>query len=337
MIGIGSIRLLLAVSVLLLHADVVPFPVAQIAVLTFFYISGFLMERSLKRYATWQGFILNRLLRLLPTFLLISVATWLIIVNSSEEFRQSFGFIYLREASSYSSEAKPPISAFAAMEFQWETPYLGFESELVPQAWSIGNEIVYYATVPLLALMRLRGLITLVCISLAFLGTQLWQRGDDFDYIIYTNILAMYSFFLAGNLTSRFLSQGIMVETSLKQVSRWLVPALIIGSYFLQPSDYHAYPVVIGYTLILSLFITLGFFAEKEPSGDVEPAFSRLLGGASYPLYMSHMIVIGCLNYLSLLHLPILIITSLSLALVIHLLLDRPLERWRGHFRARSI
>ena len=330
MIGIGSIRLLLAISVLLLHGDFVRFEVAQIAVLTFFYISGFLMERSFTRYSSWQRFVFNRLLRLLPSLLLVSLATWLIIVNSSEEFRRSFGYIYLREATSYGPETPPPLTALATFEFDERLPYMGFQGELVPQSWSIGNEIVYYLTIPLLALLGLRWLILLTSLSVAFFLGQLIVRGDEFDYAIYTNLLSTYSFFIIGYLVSHLVKRDFQVPKVLQQISALLAPALIVASYFLKLSESLSPLIVNCYVITLSTLITLGFLVRvKGSNSEVEPAISRLFGSLSYPLYVSHMIVIGYLNHYSLLSPALLIATAFLLALAIYSLVDRPLEHWR--------
>lgn len=335
MLGLGSVRLLLAISVLLLHADFVTFEVAQIAVLTFFFISGFLMERSFPLYSSWQRFIFNRLLRLLPSFLFVALLTWLIIVTTSDDFRRSFAFIYLRPAAGYGPEVHPPLSALASTEIDWKLPYLGFESELVPQAWSIGNEIIYYLTIPLLALLGLRWLLVIASLSIAFLGSQLLLRGDDFDYAIYTNLLATFSFFLAGYLTSRFLDQRVLVPHRLRRVSAFLALTLIVASYLLVVPDSLSIPIVIAYVVILSALVVLGFLINgRRPGAEAESALSRLLGDASYPLYASHMIVIGYLNYFSALTPLLLIFTALLAALTIHLLLDRPLERARRRIRS---
>jgi peptidoglycan/LPS O-acetylase OafA/YrhL len=326
MIGTGVFRYALALAVLFLHADFVTFEVAQIAVLTFFYISGFLMERSYSRYSSARRFLLNRSLRLLPIFLIVATATWTIITLATEEFRRAFGFIYLREATNY-PQSSPPIQSIAGIEWDGSIPYLGFESELIPQAWSIGNEMVYYLTVPLLALSKRRGLIALSLIGAAFLAIQLSLRIEEFDFFLYTNLLVTYAFFVVGFLTSRILKNQASVSEKLSLWSGRLGLVLVLLSYLFDFPDDASPLLVIFYSLVLIVTITLGPLSAAQGR---ERALSRFLGKLSYPLYISHMITIGILNYYSTLNLPWLIFTSLLLALILHLTIDQPIEELRS-------
>lgn len=330
MMGIGTIRFLLALAVLLLHADFVTFEVAQIAVLTFFFISGFLMERAFPRYSTAGRFLINRSIRLIPSFIAVAGVTWLIIYFATEDFRRSFGHIYLRSAASYNAKNPPSLTALGSLERDAATLYLGFDSEIVPQAWSIGNEMVYYLTIPFLALLTLRRFIFITSVNAIIFLALVLVHFADFDYLVYTNLLATYIFFVAGYLLAKTgmfrLGQGK------RTAAKYCAVIFILGSYFFDFPTSISPVLVIGSAIALILLVLIGFLAEGEIERK-ESNISKILGKLSYPLYISHMIAIGVLNALALLSIPLLIITATSFAALIYLLLDRPLERVRSKVR----
>lgn len=331
MIGIGTVRYALALAVLLLHADFVTFEVAQIAVLTFLYISGFLMERSFQRYSSGGRFLFNRALRVLPSFLVVAIATWWIIRVTDNDFRRAFGFIYLREAVDNSQDSYPTLGSIASVGWVSAQPYLGFESELVPQAWSIGNELVFYLTVPLLALIGTGGLFVILTGSALFLVLQLSIRVEEFDYAIYTNVFATYLFFIAGYLVSRILRDRPRSGDSHRPGSSSWALVWIFVAYFLEFPDRESPLLVISYSVILMTFITVGPLSANR---GVESALSKYAGKLSYPLYISHMIAIGILNELSLLNVPILILASTLIAALLHFGVEKPVESLREKQKA---
>jgi peptidoglycan/LPS O-acetylase OafA/YrhL len=330
MVGIGSIRFLLALVVLFLHADYVNFEAAQIAVLAFFFISGFLMQSAIQRYSSAFRFITNRVLRLLPTFLVVSLLIRAMMRFSSEEFRQSFVFIYLRPLIGYGSEDSIPLKSFLTVEWDIKVPYLGFDSELVPQAWSIGNEMIYYLTVPLLALLATRKLIALVTGSGIFLLVQLFMRWEEFDYLVYTNLLATYVFFGAGYLVSKLASAEPRFHGKSLALIRILTSAVLIGLFWIDFPDSISPFLTIISALGLVTAISFGYLQMVRMS---EGEISRFLGKLSYPLYLSHMLAIGVLNYLNLLSPLLLILTATALAIFFYFLVERPVESFRTRVR----
>jgi peptidoglycan/LPS O-acetylase OafA/YrhL len=331
MMGIGSIRFLLALVVLFLHADYVSFEAAQIAVLAFFFISGFLMQSAIQRYSSAFRFITNRVLRLLPTFLVVSLLIRAMMRFSSEEFRQSFVFIYLRPLIGYGSEDSIPLKSFLTVEWDIKVPYLGFDSELVPQAWSIGNEMIYYLTVPLLALLGTRKIIALVAGSGIFLLVQLFMKWEKFDYLVYTNLLATYFLFGAGYLVSQFASAEPWFHGKSLALIRILTIALLVTLFWIDFPDSISPFLTILSALGLVTAISFGYLRMERAS---EGEISRFLGKLSYPLYLSHMIAIGVLNYLGVLSPLLLILASLILSMILYFLIERPIEVWRTRLRA---
>jgi len=332
MTGIGTLRFLLALAVLLLHSDFVEFEAAQIAVLTFFYLSGFLMQRAITRYLNWQRFLLNRFLRLTPTLLVISLLTWTIIARASDEFLRGFGFIYLRDATSYGAAALPPLSSLITIDANPTIPYLGFESELVPQAWSIGNEMLFYLSVPFLATLGLGSLAAVLLMGISLSTFLILTQLEEFDYLIYTNVFATYSVFLLGFFFAKYFRTGVSISPRISRIARYLCYLLIVFSLRVDFPDWIAPLGVISYSFVLGGVLTLGFLLEMKDDGFI----SRTLGKISFPLYISHMIVIGILNQLALLNGPLVVAIATLFALLLYLTLDFPLERFRRRLRAAS-
>ncbi|MGA1609596.1 MAG: acyltransferase family protein [Candidatus Nanopelagicaceae bacterium] len=330
MIGIGTIRFLLALAVLLLHADFVTFEVAQIAVLTFFFISGFLMEGAYRRYSSPGRFLINRALRLMPSLILVIFSTWMILVLSTEEFRRSFGFIYLRSATTYGRENPPPLSALASIEWDGAIPYLGFDSELVPQAWSVGNEMLYYVTIPFLAMMSRRWIASIAIASLTLLLVLLRSDYADFDYAVYTNLFATYIFFIMGYRLSK--TWKIKIGGYARNGVRYLACGFIVATYFFDFPDTLSPLLVLSSAAFLISLITVGFLTSSQRVSD-EGAPSKFLGKLSYPLYISHMMAIGLLNTWSILSIPTLIVFATMMATALYLVVDGPLEKVRSMVR----
>lgn len=137
----GFLRYFLALMVLLNHLgiDVLTYRIGVTAVIPFFIISGFVIRKIYESNPqTWKVFLIARLIRILPQFILYSLVTLALLKYSQ-------------------------LGALNAlwMNFStctWELLALSFtvignnfnifdECILVPPAWSLGLELVFYASV----------------------------------------------------------------------------------------------------------------------------------------------------------------------------------------------
>ena len=158
----GLVRFLLASAVVLGHAGYVGFLLPYYAVQAFFVISGFYMALIQPKYEGRIGyFYLNRYLRIAVSYWIVSIVT----------------IIFLRQMANFPLAEKhfiPPLLALSNLSIfgQDVVNFFTVNGEeathwlLIPQAWSLGTELLFYAFVPFLAKMHTRTLIVLGAFSL---------------------------------------------------------------------------------------------------------------------------------------------------------------------------
>ncbi|HJY76921.1 MAG TPA: acyltransferase family protein, partial [Burkholderiales bacterium] len=206
---------------------------------------------------------------------------------------------------------------------------------LVPQAWTLSVEFYFYLLAPWLTRLPLRGIIAVIAASLA-LRYGVWGvaglRADPWSYRFFPFELA---FFMTGALAYRVAHRGW-----LSRLGALAVPALALGF-----TDWwaRAHAGVPPLTLVRIAFIAvlvMGLPALFEWTKDIR--LDRYLGELSYPLYISHLLVLQ----LALMLVPrlnatrpgqlALIVAVLGVAAVIYRFIDRRVDRYRhGRLRLR--
>ena len=147
---LGTYRLFLALLVALSHngVEIAGLNPGVIAVIGFYLISGYVMTGLLRsHYATVRnagGFYLDRVLRLLPHYLVIAAITmtWFLATGTHTD--------YLRVAPTATHVAQNLL--IVPLNF-----YMFNHSEeftLIPPAWSLGAEVQFYMLAPFLLLTR---------------------------------------------------------------------------------------------------------------------------------------------------------------------------------------
>jgi len=345
--SLGTLRFLLASVVVLLHTDLLAFASAQVAVLSFYFLSGFIMGFAFRRY---QGrslaalrFFLNRFLRLAPSFFLVVACTHLILVLSTDPFALRFSHIYLRDLLPYKAEGSVNPEALFALDSRLAEAYLGFASEYVPQSWSIGNELIFYLTVPILALLTLKAKWALWGSSLALFISQTILNFDDFDYFVYSNALATYFFFISGYLLPSIASlltkeNNSYLRRNEKKPKLVVLSVLLIVVIAPKFSSQSLNPLItLALTFALMAAIVFYTIANREDASQRDQFFGNL----AYPLYISHIFVIGLTN--ALWEIPnIFIFSILALAcswvasILIYFLVEKPIEVLRTLIRRPS-
>ena len=143
----GTYRLLLAVAVALSHMNVRVFNEHNpgvVAVISFFLISGFVMTGLVRtHYAQYRdvpAFYLDRMARIFPQYLLFLALT--AICHAYLNFNSSF----LRRASLIGVLSN--ISAIPLDLYMFSDKIEQFT--FIPQAWSLGLELMFYLCFPLI-------------------------------------------------------------------------------------------------------------------------------------------------------------------------------------------
>jgi peptidoglycan/LPS O-acetylase OafA/YrhL len=354
----GILRLLLAFSVFYAHAGfrspthLVP---PDAAVHAFYVISGFYMAMVLHtRYGRgdYAEFLANRVLRLLPAYLAVAFLTLALGILFSAVIGRSLPvFEAWREARNLGLPAGAwPTFALSQLTligldlyhfFSW-SPAAGFSPEtnfrldpaplyrlmLVPQAWSISIEIYFYLLAPWLTRLRPGGIAALIAGSLA-LRYGLWAmtdlRSDPWSYRFFPFELA---YFLSGALAYRVAHWDWR-----SRLAALALPGLALGFTDWWAQAHAGTPPLSLVRIGFIATVVAGLPALFDWSKDIH--FDRYLGELSYPLYISHILILEVVQLLA----PtltgtrpgqlVLIAAVLGVAVAIYQWIDRPVDRYR--------
>jgi peptidoglycan/LPS O-acetylase OafA/YrhL len=344
----GLVRLALALAVLLSHlpSATVHFIGGGVAVQGFFIVSGFYMALVLRSKYTRAGlFYSNRLLRLFPAyFVMVAVAAVSVFAlrASATATPELFATAYQNPATAlllafqnvttlgqealYWFKLDSNGNLFFDAHGQAETDQVpvAWRALLVPQAWSLSMELVFYAVAPFLARLKWTTLawLAVASIALRFAGhllnvdDGLWQ-GRFFPTALFL--------FLFGMLAQRALP----IVTRLPKALGWIVTALLLTLIAAEPQlgldDESGRWVIYSAIALATPFV---FNAFKDFS------FDRWIGDLSYPIYLTHLVIVG----LVLTFQPALpgwvstgatLAATLAASIVLLVLIDQPIDRWR--------
>ncbi|MBU4263818.1 MAG: acyltransferase [Proteobacteria bacterium] len=362
----GLLRFLLALDILISH-----FPATSIgrylflddavAVKTFFILSGFYISLILsEKYNTPGGYrvyLTNRFLRLLPAFWVVLLLT---IIGSgvSGIFFDNWGRLlpYLDywdkmtwEASGYLIISNIFLVGQDLIRFMFLdlangtlglTPdYMGHTPIMatfmfVPQAWSLGIELVFYAVAPLFVSRDQR---VLVILLVAILGgrywfTSMWQLPQEpWKYGFFPFELSM---FILGILA---------YQVYLKIRDRHIPKSFFWGLYLFVVFVTLIWDFLPGITIKTNSYY--GLFSLALPflfAGRQDGWLQRKLGDLSYPIYVSHILVrdvllVLCQSSLLVPYVGILsAIATMIFSIALHHFIVMPIETYRQQ-RALSI
>lgn len=315
----GILRLLLALSVVVAHSGPIfgfYFVGGEIAVKTFFIISGFYMslilnEKYIGKNNSYRLFISNRFLRLYPIYwaILISTVLLCVIIGFSGE-NHNFPVIgeYLKVRNSFLSLCLLSISnlfifgqdtvmflgidpsngsLFFTSNFANTNPQL-FRFLFVPQAWTLGLELMFYLIAPFLLRKNLNFILAIIFTSLLlrlYLHFQFGLKHDPWTYRFFPSELM---FFLLGYIAYRLYARCKHVKTNLVlNVILFIYLCLFSINYSRIPTL--GYPEILKEILYYSsviVLLPLVFQFFKKSKIDMQ------IGELSYPVYISHIFVI---------------------------------------------
>ena len=351
----GLLRVLLAISVFMAHSPHAGLTSAlagfggENAVEIFFIVSGFYIALILdKSYSSKIGFYKNRFLRLYPIYyaicLLVLVRTFLL-----PDYGNSL-FSFPTKALAIGTIANSTfLGSDLLMFLQWNEDHLQFGNYqyselplwhmlLVPQSWSIGIEVTFYLLAPVLCKTKTRTIIILGIFLLVarFSALLLGLNQDPWTYRFFPFELPM---FLLGILLYRFrLHKQDSLKIDLKKIYLLLIMFYISFAFLAARVITNRFWQLATLIILTSIIIVFG----EDKSQD------KKLGELSYPIYLSHVLVITTYTTLGnifsnkypafsflnnpLVAIPItLIITILSSLLLIRLV--EPVERIRNQNR----
>ncbi len=293
--GIGFMRLLLAVSVVVAHSNslfgIFPLVGGKIAVQAFYVISGFYMALILpSRYDSPSGFYLSRFFRLYPLYLTCVACAFLIGLSwhplpASDRLQiDARLFLLFTNITSLLQDAalfmglSPSGHLVFMKDFSQSDPPL-YHYLLVPQAWSLGLEITFYLLAPFLLRLRTASL-ALLCLASLGIRWLLIRNGLDKDPWNYRFFPAELFFFLAGSIACRFRLYYAVLPRSFSIVAAMGIFSLTIFK--------HALPAMSDYTYLAVFILLLPclFTLAKDSKLD------REIGDLSYGIYLSHLFLL---------------------------------------------
>lgn len=309
----GTLKTLFAISVVFAHTYGFVFIGGRNAVQLFYIISGFLISIVLvenKTYRSVSHFYLNRYLRLFPIYFVVAILTLFFYFITQpypgNEFLKNFG--------RYPDHAQILITITNfTLFFQDWMMFLAIEGNeiiftksfskndlplysglLVPQAWTLGVEISFYLLAPLIIKSRRILFFTLVCSLCIRIALFLIGLGSQ-DPWVYRFFPAELSFFILGALSHQalvpayksFIPQDkLLIITN---VSTYFL-ILLTSTYWLIPLN-NIIKIILLFTCF-TLFLPFTFFFTESNRWD------KHIGDLSYPIYISHMLVILVMTFL---------------------------------------
>lgn len=354
----GILRTILAIAVVVYHSFKI-FGLrmcgGQVAVESFYMISGFYMALILnEKYiglANYKRFISSRFVRIFPVYWVVMSIALVMCVIGFYGFNQPF---YLwRFITNYGCLSGAAIMYFVLeniiivgqdvlyflvlddsckMNLSYHAfsfKHTGYQYLLVPQAWSISLEFMFYLVAPFLVTKKIRWQILFVMLGLGtklFLGYKYYLYYDPWSYRFFPFEIA---FFVAGSLAYQYYKtiQPKDISPIIGYVLLSVNLILIFTYGEIKLSD-NLKLVLFYMFLLISLPFIFKTFKENR--------LDRYIGELSFSIYIGHHLLVSLLhsyffsNPLQLKYYGYTILgLSILLALVLHQYLVMPIERYR--------
>lgn len=298
-VWVGVYRFCLALIVAAFHLSAAGEHVAMVAVFSFYAISGYLITRILCETYTAPvqgliGFAVNRFLRLYPTYWAVAlVGLGLALFLPVETARLHPGIAVPQTIGG--GLANTVILGLANLAIEPRNEPI----RLVPPAWSLSIELVYYAL--LAAGVARRRLAVLVWWGIS-LGLAVWLvgRGDlrHAYFALWGPSLCFATGALAHHLDApgwgrrlRALCHpgGAVAASALGVLPFALLAAVCVAPYALGGGDGAGLPFL--YLAPFVAAVAVATLIEDRGDGATERPFARWdrwIGDLSYPIFLSH-------------------------------------------------
>ena len=356
----GLFRLILALTVVIGHSGSPflfghRFTGGMVAVQAFFIISGFYMALILnKKYVgkdSYKLFISNRFLRLFPAYWVVLLMTVGYLLWSGNHFfllqyyesLDLYSFLFLtftnliilgQDLTVFLGLNISTGTLYFVDNFHTTTPPV-WKFLLIPQAWSLGVELMFYIIAPFLVRKSIYLILLILIVSLMlrvyiYLGMG-WQR-DPWTYRFFPTELAL---FMSGVISYKFYSlcrryhlydREILTSKIFLFIMWILLLAATLFFEFISISGHSKFWLYYFLVVITTPYV---FILTKNSKID------SYLGDLSYPIYISHILVISVvkpiLQEMQLLSYVALIasICSICISVLLIKLIINPIERYR--------
>ncbi|MBX2994652.1 MAG: acyltransferase [Bdellovibrionaceae bacterium] len=322
----GTFRYILAVCVVITHVYPMKFQIGIFAVIGFFMISGYVMGHLVSRYRSAgqiQYFYIDRLLRILPQYLLYLLLT-----------QVSLFFIKFWFFSGYFS---PDFSlpAFVLNILLIPVNYFFWLPEiekylLIPQAWSLGLEEQFYLIFPLIFVSpwfrRISVILSMIVFAIGateVLAPEIWT---------YRLLPGVFFIFILGTSLSSY--QRNRDKESLSTMSFiYIFTAILFLCMFDRASMEfgHNREILLAILTLFPVLIVLSLMPRRK--------WDDFIGKASYGIFLNHVLVYNYLQHYELFmqsyerHLVAGTIISTVVAYLSYYLVEIVAEKYRHRIR----
>ncbi len=349
----GLIRLLLAISVITVHASPIfglNFIQGQMAVEVFFMISGFYMALILtekyNKKSDYKLFISNRFLKIFPTYwlvllisLLFQLIYWYLNPNSPNIFslfNKNYNLNFLSLISFITSNLlifgqdillffglnTTTGSLFFTTNFRLFKPEI-YNFFFITQAWTLSLELFFYFLAPFFNKLKTNYLLTIMFLSLG-LRLFLYSRGLNHDPWNYRFFPTELIFFLSGILMYR-----IYRYLKTKNFKNFSIYSFFFYFSFLIYYQFLPYERTKQLILFLFSFIFIPFIFNLFKNNKID----RFIGELSFPVYISHFLIIDILTHFTALPQQFLGLTtaiiSILFSIIILKFINNPINLFR--------
>jgi peptidoglycan/LPS O-acetylase OafA/YrhL len=330
----GTLRFLLALSVAYGHLAVpLHFPTSDIAVQSFFVVSGFYMALVLnEKYGpdVYWLFISNRLLRLWPAYIVVLALSLLAVSNWKLIGALDWRAIVFFAASQLLIVGQDLYLflfidgdklAFTAHIAEVSKPLYSFAP--IPQAWSLSPEILFYLLAPFIVRRGPKQIAAIIAASLAIrMGLQ-WAfgfSGNPWSFRFFPSELAL---FLTGSLGYYVYASKDEVQREQAKLLLVAVAAALVVCLAINRWD----GIERLASLALLFTITLGVPRLFALTRNFE--IDKYVGELSYPLYICHYLFGWMLEPNTLTGVYLALVLSLAMSAALYHFVDRPVDLWR--------
>jgi peptidoglycan/LPS O-acetylase OafA/YrhL len=317
----GLIRLLLALSVVAAHSHTIiglKFVGGPVAVQSFFIISGFYMSLILnEKYVgvnnSYRLFITNRFIRLFPIYWAILIATLLAcvgfgLITKGQSFSRldsylsvkfnflSFSYLIASNIFIFGQDVvmflgiRPENGTLFFTTNFWNTNPRLDSFLMIPQAWSLEIELIFYLIAPYILKRGLKIVISIIVLSFLLrliIYNYLGLQNDPWTYRFFpTEII----FFLLGyvSFTIYVKLKTMVIPPKISQLILLYVVALTFLYPFLPSLKPDWFPFSVRESVYFaSIFLSIPFLFHFLKRSKLD----NQIGELSYPVYISHVLV----------------------------------------------
>ncbi len=337
----GTLRTILALMVLIGHLTD-QWQIGTYAVFAFYIISGYLMTTLMQqsygyRPAGVRDFMLNRFLRLYPSYWAVIVLTLVAITTIGADFASAYNKLMVIPGS-----ASEWLSVIGMVYIGWFPNQVS--PNLAPTTWAITVELFFYVCIALgLSKTRLRVYCWLFASVAYVLYCQVLQLDWPHKYFPIPAAslpfaIGAYIYFLRQDSQSP-LSDGWMTAP-------WFLLLLLLANAATTLYVPIYFQTGFYVSLLLSIILCFELAMGRRWPGWISKGFDKAIGDYSYPIYLMHWQVGMVVAYLlygtafqsrSTQGWIVTGLTALACFAIAWLLLaciDKPVQRIRGRIKA---